>query len=152
MCFLQTIVTLKAKKHDPWSHDPHKTFMWGRWIYGFEYICFVFTVVLVWGLQEGLFSTWKPEDPPAQPHGGETLSVSAPRMPQGFQQLQWQSQTPAHTPGHSEWHLSRRTCIIIMNNFFLFLRSFSIHFCILCRSRTRARFLAVESVTLIPVH
>lgn len=59
--------------------------------------------VSVWGLQEGVLSAGKSEDPPAQPHGGETLPVSAPGLSQGLQQLQWQSQTPANTPGDGEW-------------------------------------------------
>lgn len=43
------------------------------------------------GLQESFLSARKPEDPPAQPHGGETLSVSEPWVSQGLQQLQRQS-------------------------------------------------------------
>lgn len=68
--------------------------------------------VTVRGLQEGLLSVGKPEDPPAKPHGGEALPVSAPRMSEGLQQLERQSQTPANTPGNSEWAMKQTHTIV----------------------------------------
>lgn len=47
--------------------------------------------VTVQGLQEGFLSTWKSQNPPAEPHRGETLHVSALGMWEDFQQLKWQS-------------------------------------------------------------
>lgn len=103
-------------------------------------------VVAVRWLFQGLFSPGEPEDPSAQPHGGEALPVSAPWVPQGFQQLQWQSQTPAHTPGHSEWAL--RSGHHVRNGYF---RAWTFHVGLWpYRSRTRARCPAVQSATRTP--
>lgn len=86
-------------------------------------------VFTVRGLQEGFFSARKSEDPPAQPHGGETLRVSAPGMPQGLQQLQRQSQTPADTPGHGESHkqLSFKDCVQAFDSMWTPIR---LHVCV----------------------
>ena len=61
----------------------------------------VLTYILsVWGLQQGVLSAGEPEDPPALPHGGTSLRLSALRLYQGLQQLLGPRQAPENSPRH----------------------------------------------------
>lgn len=66
--------------------------------------CFFFSLSSVWGLLQSVFTSGEFKNPPEEPHGREAVHLSAPRLPQGFQQLQRPSQAPENASGHGERH------------------------------------------------